>query len=216
MYIKLRMHVNKDVDLLYVIYFSLSFFQIWETRHYTIIRHATDILRHTWFCLFCTYMRLTVNTCRIDFWYFFFKDFLCLIGRQTTVSVHLLHWPLYSQPYYWSTLEWHLTWVSRDVHEDLDGIMVTVIKTTVKISYPSMLTSWRYQLRNKTSVSVFYRNNKIWVQVWVRMNALRIIIRIFIHIYHKEQNNRTEVSTKCKGIYSEKQNKWVISVYNFF
>jgi len=27
MYIKLRMHVNKDIDLLYVIYFSLFFFR---------------------------------------------------------------------------------------------------------------------------------------------------------------------------------------------
>jgi len=26
------------------------------------------------------------------------------------------------------------------------------------------------ELRNKTSVHLFYRMNKIWVQVWVRMN----------------------------------------------
>jgi len=27
-------------------------------------------------------------------------------------------------------------------------------------------------LRNKTSLSVFYRGNKIWVQVWVLMNEI--------------------------------------------
>jgi len=33
----------------------------------------------------------------------------------------------------------------------------------------STLYDW-VQLRNETSVPVFYRDNKIWVQVWVRMN----------------------------------------------
>jgi len=27
-----------------------------------------------------------------------------------------------------------------------------------------------HYLRNKTSVPVFYRSNKIWVRVWMRMN----------------------------------------------
>jgi len=27
-----------------------------------------------------------------------------------------------------------------------------------------------FSLRNETSVPVFYRSNKIWVRVWVRMN----------------------------------------------
>jgi len=29
-----------------------------------------------------------------------------------------------------------------------------------------------FQLTNETSVPVFYRGNKIWARIWVRMNSI--------------------------------------------
>jgi len=40
---------------------------------------------------------------------------------------------------------------------------------SLQVRFPCHMTL-DIQLRNKTSVPVFYCGNKIWVRVWVRMN----------------------------------------------